>query len=170
MRFVAPGRELIDTLDAVRAYDFAVRELPGHGLKAVARHLGVAGPDRELIRGDQIFNVFRTDPARVRQVLDNLLSNAVKFSPRGGVVRVSARRGGAFAEVTVSDSGPGVPPGERAVIFDRYRQTAAGRSRGGAGLGLAIAAGIVGAHGGTIRCEDVTAGADFTFTLPLARP
>jgi len=67
VRFVAPGRELIDTLDAVRTYDFAVRELPGHGLKAVARHLGVAGPDRELIRGDQIRAVFRTDPARVRR-------------------------------------------------------------------------------------------------------
>jgi DNA polymerase elongation subunit (family B) len=67
VRFVAPGRELIDTLDAVRAYDFAVRELPSHGLKAVARHLGVAGPDRELIRGDQIHAVFRTDPGRVRR-------------------------------------------------------------------------------------------------------
>jgi DNA polymerase I len=67
VRFVAPGRELIDTLDAVRAYDFAVRELPGHGLKAVARHLGVSGPDRELIRGDQIHTVFRTDPDRVRR-------------------------------------------------------------------------------------------------------
>ena len=67
VRLVAPGRELIDTLDAVRAYDFAVRELPGHGLKAVARHLGVAGPARELIRGDQIAGVFRTDPARVRR-------------------------------------------------------------------------------------------------------
>lgn len=67
VRFVAPGRELIDTLDAVRAYDFAVRELPGHGLKAVARHLGVAGPDRELIRGDQVRAVFRTDPDRVRR-------------------------------------------------------------------------------------------------------
>jgi DNA polymerase I len=67
VRLVAPGRELIDTLDAVRAYDFSVRELPGHGLKAVARHLGVAGPDRELIRGDQILTVFRTDPDRVRR-------------------------------------------------------------------------------------------------------
>ncbi|MCC7186775.1 MAG: ribonuclease H-like domain-containing protein [Acidobacteria bacterium] len=67
VRFVAPGRELIDTLDAVRAYDFAARDLPGHGLKAVARHLGVAGPDRELIRGDQIHTVFRTDPDRVRR-------------------------------------------------------------------------------------------------------
>ncbi len=67
VRFVAPGRELIDTLDAVLRYDFATRELPGHGLKAVARHLGLAGPDRELIRGDRIHHVFRSDPARVRR-------------------------------------------------------------------------------------------------------
>ena len=67
VRFVAPGRELIDTLDAVRRYDFSTRELPGHGLKAVAKHLGIAGPDREMIRGDQIHVVYRTDPARVRR-------------------------------------------------------------------------------------------------------
>jgi DNA polymerase elongation subunit (family B) len=67
VRFVAPGRELIDTLDAVLRYDFATRELPNHGLKAVARHLGIAGPDREYIRGDQIHSVYRTDPARVRR-------------------------------------------------------------------------------------------------------
>ncbi len=67
VRFVAPGREFIDTLDAVRRYDFSARDLPGHGLKAVAKHLGIAGPDRELIRGDQIFTVYRTDPDRVRR-------------------------------------------------------------------------------------------------------
>lgn len=67
VRFVIPGRELIDTLDAVLRYDFATRELPGHGLKAVARHLGLAGPERELIRGDRIYEVFRRDPARVRR-------------------------------------------------------------------------------------------------------
>jgi DNA polymerase elongation subunit (family B) len=67
VRFVAPGRELIDTLDAVRRYDFATRELPGHGLKAVARHLGLSGPEREQIRGDQIFTVYGTDPDRVRR-------------------------------------------------------------------------------------------------------
>ena len=64
---VVPGRELIDTLDAVQRYDFATRELPGHGLKAVARHLGLAKEDRELIRGDQIAEVYRTDPDRVRR-------------------------------------------------------------------------------------------------------
>ena len=67
VRFVVPGRELIDTLDAVRRYDFSSRDLPGHGLKVVARHFGLAGPDRELIRGDQISTVFRSDPARVRR-------------------------------------------------------------------------------------------------------
>lgn len=67
VRFVAPGRELIDTLDAVRRYDFSTRELPGHGLKAVAKHLGIARPEREYIRGDLIYHVYRHDPERVRR-------------------------------------------------------------------------------------------------------
>jgi DNA polymerase elongation subunit (family B) len=67
VRLVAPGREFIDTLDAVRRYDFSTRELPGHGLKAVARHLGIAGPNRELIRGDQIYTTYLSDPERVRR-------------------------------------------------------------------------------------------------------
>jgi DNA polymerase elongation subunit (family B) len=67
IRYVIPGRELIDTLDAVRRHDFAARDLPGHGLKAVARHLGLAGPDRELIRGDRIFATYQRDPDRVRR-------------------------------------------------------------------------------------------------------
>ncbi len=67
MRFVAPGRELIDTMDSVRRHDFATRELPGHGLKVVARHLGIAAPDREYIRGDQIYTTWLTDPERVRR-------------------------------------------------------------------------------------------------------
>ncbi len=67
VRFVAPGRELIDTLDAVRRHDLARRDLPGHGLKAVARHFGIAAPDREYIRGDQIYATYLSDPARVRR-------------------------------------------------------------------------------------------------------
>jgi DNA polymerase elongation subunit (family B) len=67
VRYVAPGRELIDTLDAVLRFDFANRELPNHGLKTVARHLGIAGPDREQIRGDQVYAVYCRDPERVRR-------------------------------------------------------------------------------------------------------
>jgi DNA polymerase elongation subunit (family B) len=67
VRLVAPGRELIDTMDAVLRHDFATRALSGHGLKAVARHLGVAGPGREQISGRQVEEVYRRDPERVRR-------------------------------------------------------------------------------------------------------
>ena len=67
VRFIAPGRELIDTMDAVLRYDFSTRALPGHGLKAVARYLGIARPDREYIKGSQIYTTYRTDPERVRR-------------------------------------------------------------------------------------------------------
>lgn len=67
VRFVAPGRELIDTLDAVLRHDFASRDLPGHGLKAVARHFGIAGPDREHVPRDRIYEIYERDPERVRR-------------------------------------------------------------------------------------------------------
>ena len=67
IRFVAPGRELIDTLDMVRRYDIGTRDFASYGLKAVARQLGIAAPDREYIRGDLIHETFRADPERVRR-------------------------------------------------------------------------------------------------------
>jgi DNA polymerase, archaea type len=67
VRHVIPGRELIDTMDAVMRYGFSTGDLPWRGLKAVARHFGIAGPDRELIAGDRIYEVYGTDPDRVRR-------------------------------------------------------------------------------------------------------
>ncbi|HET7499490.1 MAG TPA: DNA polymerase domain-containing protein [Kofleriaceae bacterium] len=67
IRYTVPGRELIDTLDAVLRHDFAARDLPGHGLKAVARHMGLARDGREQIPGAQIHDVWTRDPARVRR-------------------------------------------------------------------------------------------------------
>lgn len=66
-RYTVPGREFIDTLDAVLRHDFSARDLPGHGLKVVAKHLGIAGPDRELIPGAKVHEVFLKDPERVRR-------------------------------------------------------------------------------------------------------
>ncbi|MEO7455631.1 MAG: ribonuclease H-like domain-containing protein [Gemmatimonadaceae bacterium] len=80
VRFVAPGRELIDTLDAVRRHDFTTRELPGHGLKAVAKHLGFAAPDREYIRGDLIYTTYRSDPERVRRYATDDVEEVAELS------------------------------------------------------------------------------------------
>jgi DNA polymerase I len=65
-RYTVPGRELVDTMDAVRRHDFAARDLPGHGLKVVARHLGISRTDRIEIPGREIAATWKTDPDRVR--------------------------------------------------------------------------------------------------------
>lgn len=67
IRYIAPGRELIDTMDAVMRYDFATRELPGHGLKAVARHLGLAKQDRVELPGAKIYEIYCQQPDLVRR-------------------------------------------------------------------------------------------------------
>ena len=67
IRYVAPGRELIDTMDAVMRYGFSTGDLPWRGLKAVARHFGVAAPDRVYLPGDRIHDEYRRDPDRVRR-------------------------------------------------------------------------------------------------------
>ncbi|HYQ00615.1 MAG TPA: ribonuclease H-like domain-containing protein [Polyangiaceae bacterium] len=66
-RYTMAGRELIDSLDAVRRHDFSARDLPGHGLKAVARHLGLASVEREYVPGALVHRVFLDDPERVRR-------------------------------------------------------------------------------------------------------
>lgn len=92
VRFVAPGRELIDTLDAVRRYDISARELPSHGLKAVAKHLGFASPEREYIAGDEIYNTYRTDPERVRRyATDDVIEVAELARMLGGAAFALAR-------------------------------------------------------------------------------
>ncbi|HKV85517.1 MAG TPA: DNA polymerase domain-containing protein [Ktedonobacterales bacterium] len=66
-RYSIPGREVIDTMDAVRRYDFVARDLPGHGLKAVARHFGLAPADRTYVEGSAIYTTWLADPERVRR-------------------------------------------------------------------------------------------------------
>lgn len=109
------------------------------------------------------------DPLRVKQVLYNLLSNAIKFTPEGGVVQVQASRNGGHAKLSVTDTGVGIRPEDRAVIFDEFRQVGEGSAKKeGTGLGLAIAKRLVEQHGGEIGVEsEVGNGSRFTFTLPL---
>ena len=92
VRYTVPGRELIDTLDALWRHDFSARDLPGLGLKAVARHLGLARADREIIPGDRVHEVFRRDPARVRRyAIDDVDEAAAVARLFGGAAFALAR-------------------------------------------------------------------------------
>jgi PAS domain S-box-containing protein len=106
------------------------------------------------------------DRHRLIQVLSNLVGNALKFTGEGGRVTVAVQRGDDGVVVSVTDTGPGIPPENLAQVFNPYwqaRQTA----RFGAGLGLAIAKGIVEAHRGRIWATSAPGtGSTFSFTLP----
>jgi signal transduction histidine kinase len=108
------------------------------------------------------------DAERIQQVLGNLVGNAVKFTPEGGAVEVRCAVEDGLVRVSVADTGPGIPPEQLPNVFDRFWQARSTR-RAGAGLGLAIAKGIVEVHGGEISVRsDPGQGATFTFTLPVA--
>jgi PAS domain S-box-containing protein len=108
------------------------------------------------------------DAHRLRQVVSNLLGNAIKFTPRHGMIRLTARQRDDAILISVSDTGPGIPQEHLSKIFDRFWR-APGTQQTGSGLGLAIAKGIVLAHGGTIWAEsEFGKGTRFLFTLPLA--
>jgi signal transduction histidine kinase/DNA-binding NarL/FixJ family response regulator len=109
------------------------------------------------------------DRERLQQVFSNLIGNAIKFTPAGGTIDVSASASGPFrVRFSVRDSGPGMSPENLPHIFDRFWQARHGE-RTGAGLGLAIAKGIVEAHDGTISAQSEPGhGAEIAFELPVA--
>lgn len=108
------------------------------------------------------------DVERLAQVVGNLLGNALKFTPAGGVVMLGTEPLQKEARFFVTDTGPGIREEDVRNVFDRFWTTRAG-NRQGAGLGLAIAKGIVEAHGGHIGVESRPgAGSTFYFTIPFA--
>jgi heavy metal sensor kinase len=111
----------------------------------------------------------QADPRLLRRVLDNLFDNAVRHTPDGGTVRVAVERGDMW-NITVSDTGAGIPPDQRLRLFERFARGDAARARatGGAGLGLALCRAIADLHGGSITLdEDHGGGARFRLRLPV---
>ena len=104
------------------------------------------------------------DPVRVREVLVNLVTNALRYTPAGGYIAIDVRKTKDRVEVSVRDTGSGIAADAVGGIFDRFSRST---DSPGAGLGLAIAKGLVEAHGGTIRAESAPGqGTRIVFTLP----
>jgi two-component system sensor histidine kinase KdpD len=113
------------------------------------------------------------DWTRLGQVLDNLLGNADRYAPAGTAIRVEAARGKrAMVVIRVIDHGPGIPPDERARIFERFVRSTGAGGADGSGLGLAIVRGIVEAHAGRVWVEEPREGegSRFALAVPAAEP
>jgi two-component system phosphate regulon sensor histidine kinase PhoR len=103
------------------------------------------------------------------QILINLIHNAIKFTPPDGEINISAKAEACIIEVSVADTGVGIPAEDLPRIFERFYKADKARAGGGTGLGLAIAKHIVEAHGGKIWAKSIEGkGATISFTLPVA--
>jgi len=147
----------IAILDVVRAaIDSAA---PAAATKEI-RLISLLDPGRAVVNGDA---------SRLQQVVWNLLTNAIKFTPRGGQVQVLLQRVNSHVELSVSDTGIGIPATFLPQVFDRFSQRdgSSTRAHGGLGLGLAICKQLVELHGGTIRVASPGEGMGTTFSVDL---
>jgi len=130
-----------------------------------SRHRLVVSLEEELLP------VF-LDYILIDEVLANLIGNAVKYTPPGSEIAIRATRDNDEVQVEVADTGPGIPPEALPRLFEPfYRVQREGQTARGTGLGLAVAKGLVEAHGGHIWAENREGGgASFVFTLPLGQP
>ncbi len=119
--------------------------------------------------------LFVADSEKLRRIVENLMSNAVKFTPAGGSILFAARHRAAegVIELSVTDTGCGIPQEAQATVFDRFVQvdSSASRAYNGSGLGLALVRELTEMHGGTVGLEsEVGVGSTFTVRLPDDTP
>jgi signal transduction histidine kinase len=147
----------------------------GKWLRSLAAHFQSLADDRQIKYSIEAEDgeVAQVDPEKLQRVFLNLLSNAFKFTPDGGTIRSTLECKDDFMVVAIADSGPGIPPEARELVFERFRQLEGGATRrhGGTGLGLSIARDFVELHHGKIALgEAANGGALFTITLPMKAP
>ncbi|MFF8990331.1 sensor histidine kinase [Streptomyces sp. NPDC014983] len=173
-------QRIIDDLQDLAAADAGTLRLHREPLSAAelldqvaaAHRVAADGAGVALVTGADPAVWLDADPVRMRQVLGNLVSNALRHTPADGTVTLTARRDGADAVLTVTDTGSGIADGDLPHVFERFWRAEKSRSRrtGGSGLGLPIVRHLVAAHGGTARAASGPgAGAVFTLRLPATR-
>jgi signal transduction histidine kinase len=166
---------IADVLDTSRieagTFSYSFRDIDvGELVREVVASAAV-GQDEVSVRADVSGTLpsVRGDAERLRQVLNNLIDNAVKFSPADGEVRVAASAEDGHVRVDVVDQGPGIPAGDRRLIFEKFGRSAVGEAKPGTGLGLFIARSIAEAHGGALDVASTPTvhGSTFTLSLPI---
>ncbi|MFC4949260.1 HAMP domain-containing sensor histidine kinase [Pseudonocardia sp. GCM10023141] len=134
------------------------------GLASPVAALGIS-----IVRRLDEVTVF-ADPGRISQVVTNLVTNAATYTPPAGTITITLTRGSDGAELAVADTGPGIPDDEMARVFERFFRGAAAPP-GGSGIGLAVAADLVVAHGGNISVDSRPgSGSRFLVRLPTTIP
>lgn len=143
---------------------YFVNELIGSALQRCKES---TGKHNIFLQVEKDLPLLNLDGVLIEQVLINLLENAVRYTPENGKLTVSAIQTPYAVEVSVSDSGIGIPAGSETSIFERYKRLSEKKTEG-MGLGLAICKGVIEAHGGHIWVRNRSeGGAIFTFTLPF---
>ena len=139
--------------------------------RRVSSEFAGASPEHQVVLREHPDRVVVAlgDAERVEDVLVNLLVNAIKYSPPGSAIWLDVHERQDWVEISVTDSGPGIPEEEQAAVFERFTRGQR-TSGGGVGLGLYIARAYVEAMGGTIGVRSsVGKGASFWFRLPRSR-
>jgi two-component system, OmpR family, sensor histidine kinase BaeS len=167
---------MVDDLQTMAAADAAVlhltrapcdiADIAGAAADSLARRFEAAEVtlDRQLAAAPVL-----ADERWMHQVVTNLLGNALKFTPAGGTVTIRTGQHGADAGLEVADTGVGIPAGELPRVFDRFWRGQGAAQTAGSGIGLAVAAELTWAHGGTLTADSQPGqGARFTLTLPVA--
>lgn len=169
------SRLISDMLDLTRLDAGATLDLADTDLAALADaecdRARMLSPTLRVMRTGAPQMPVRADPTRLAQILSNVVDNARRHTPPSGsiVVDVSAETDASLTELTVTDSGSGIPEAQREHIFERLVRLDAARhaDHGGAGLGLSIARALARAHHGDLVCVAHDGGARFRLTLPV---
>jgi two-component system sensor histidine kinase KdpD len=145
-----------------------LEEVVGSAMQGLANQLGKHSVHIDLPAD---LPLLEFDSALMERVFSNLLENAAKYTPEGSRIEIAARHEGDRVSISVSDNGPGLPPGKEERLFEKFTRGHEESSVSGVGLGLSIVRAIVLAHKGSVRAENrPEGGARFIITLPAGEP
>ncbi|MGE5372538.1 MAG: sensor histidine kinase [Solirubrobacterales bacterium] len=141
-------------------------------IEEVYRDTLVIAPEHQVRLGRNDPVLLEADPVLIKQMLRVFVENSVKYTPAGGEIALESRQTEGFSEISIRDSGVGIPAAEQTKVFDRFYRVDKSRTKatGGTGLGLSIARWIAEQHHGIIAVQSMpNAGTTFTVQLPLRR-